>query len=183
MSSAVLTGSSVDRRSGRLAPALPALAAGRFVQGAAAAMMMPASMLCSAAPSLAGSTAAVLVGEVWPRPQPGAKERSLVTVAALTTSGKTDQSCSHCSARSRTASYAGWPEGDVRQGGLQAALPRQQRVKGHQPCEEPSSTGRRTCASSGATTPPSSSRPTPSSGSRPPASAAPTCGPIAGSKP
>ena len=43
------------------------------------------------APALVGFTEDVLFGQVWTRPQLSPKERSLVTVAALTTSGNTDQ--------------------------------------------------------------------------------------------
>jgi 4-carboxymuconolactone decarboxylase len=43
------------------------------------------------APAFAGFTDDVLFGQVWTRPQLSPKQRSLVTVAALTTSGSTGQ--------------------------------------------------------------------------------------------
>jgi hypothetical protein len=43
------------------------------------------------APALVGFTDDVLFGQVWTRPQLSPKDRSLVTVACLTTSGNTDQ--------------------------------------------------------------------------------------------
>ena len=43
------------------------------------------------APALADFTDDVLFGQVWTRPGLPPKERSLVTVAALTTSGNTEQ--------------------------------------------------------------------------------------------
>ena len=43
------------------------------------------------APALVGFTDNVLFGQVWTRPQLSPKERSLVTVAALTTGGNTEQ--------------------------------------------------------------------------------------------
>jgi 4-carboxymuconolactone decarboxylase len=76
------------------------------------------------APALVGFTDEVLFGQVWKRPQLSAKERSLVTVAALTTSGNTDQLVFHLGlAKQNGASdeelieeithlafYAGWPK-------------------------------------------------------------------------
>jgi 4-carboxymuconolactone decarboxylase len=76
------------------------------------------------APDLAGFTDDVLFGQVWPRPQLSPKERSLVTVASLVTSGSTEQLGSHLRrARQNGASeqelievithlafYAGWPK-------------------------------------------------------------------------
>ena len=47
------------------------------------------------APALVGFTDDVLFGEVWERTELSAKERSLVTVAALTTMGNTDQLVFH----------------------------------------------------------------------------------------
>jgi len=47
------------------------------------------------APAFVGFTDDVLFGQVWPCPQLSPKERSLVTVAALTTSGNTDQLVFH----------------------------------------------------------------------------------------
>jgi 4-carboxymuconolactone decarboxylase len=43
------------------------------------------------APALVDFTDDVLFGQVWPRPQLAPKERSLITGAALTASGNTDQ--------------------------------------------------------------------------------------------
>ena len=48
-------------------------------------------MLGDFAPALVGFTDNVLFGQVWTRPQLSPKERSLVTVAALTTGGNTEQ--------------------------------------------------------------------------------------------
>lgn len=76
------------------------------------------------APELVALTDGVLFGQVWGRPQLSSKERSLVTVAALTTSGNTDQLVFHLGlARKNGASeeelieaithlafYAGWPK-------------------------------------------------------------------------
>jgi 4-carboxymuconolactone decarboxylase len=76
------------------------------------------------APGLVGFTDDVLFGQVWTRPQLGAKERSLVTVAALTASGNTDQLVFHLQyakqngatedelieAITHLAFYAGWPK-------------------------------------------------------------------------
>ena len=76
------------------------------------------------APALADFTVDVLFGQVWTRPELTPKERSLVTVAALTTSGNTDQLPYHLGlARQNGASeselieaithlafYAGWPK-------------------------------------------------------------------------
>lgn len=47
------------------------------------------------APALADFTDDVLFGQVWTRTELPPKERSLVTVAALTTSGNTDQLVYH----------------------------------------------------------------------------------------
>lgn len=76
------------------------------------------------APALVGFTDDVLFGQVWERPQLSPKERSLVTVAALTTSGNTDQLVFHLGlakkngaseaelveAITHLAFYAGWPK-------------------------------------------------------------------------
>lgn len=76
------------------------------------------------APALVGFTDDVLFGQVWPRTELSAKERSLVTVAALTTLGNTDQLVYHLSlamengnseaelieAITHLAFYAGWPK-------------------------------------------------------------------------
>ena len=47
------------------------------------------------APTLVAFTDDVLFGQVWKRPELSAKERSLVTVASLTTSGNTEQLAYH----------------------------------------------------------------------------------------
>jgi 4-carboxymuconolactone decarboxylase len=76
------------------------------------------------APALVDFTDDVLFGQVWNRPQLSSKERSLVTVAALTTSGNTDQLVYHLDlakknsateeelveAITHLAFYAGWPK-------------------------------------------------------------------------
>ena len=76
------------------------------------------------APVLVGFTDDVLFGQVWTRPQLSPKERSLVTVAALTASGNTDQLVFHLGlarengateeelieAITHLAFYAGWPK-------------------------------------------------------------------------
>lgn len=75
------------------------------------------------APALVDFTDDVLFGQAWTRPGLSPKERSLVTVAALTTSGNTDQLVYHLSlakqngatetelieAITHLAFYAGWP--------------------------------------------------------------------------
>jgi 4-carboxymuconolactone decarboxylase len=81
-------------------------------------------MLGDFAPALVGFTDDVLFGQVWKREQLSPKERSLVTVACLTTSGNTDQLLYHLSlaksngateeelieAITHLAFYAGWPK-------------------------------------------------------------------------
>ena len=76
------------------------------------------------APALADLTDDVLFGQVWTRPELPPKERSLITVAALTTSGNTDQLVYHLGlakqngateaelieAITHLAFYAGWPK-------------------------------------------------------------------------
>jgi 4-carboxymuconolactone decarboxylase len=76
------------------------------------------------APALVGLTDDVLFGQVWTRPQLSPKERSLATVACLTTSGNTDQLVYHLGlakdngatgeelieAITHLAFYAGWPK-------------------------------------------------------------------------
>ena len=76
------------------------------------------------APPLVGVTDDVLFGQVWTRPQLSAKERSLVTVAALTAGGNTEQLVYHLGfarengatgeelieAITHLAFYAGWPK-------------------------------------------------------------------------
>lgn len=75
------------------------------------------------APALADFTDDVLSGRVWTRPELTPEERSLVTVAALTTSGNTGQLVYHLGLARRNgasepelieaithlACYAGWP--------------------------------------------------------------------------
>jgi len=76
------------------------------------------------APELVSLTDTVLFGQVWGRPQLSPKERSLVTVAALTTGGNTEQLVFHLGlarkngateeelieAITQLAFYAGWPK-------------------------------------------------------------------------
>lgn len=76
------------------------------------------------APALVGYTDGVLFGDVWKRPKLSSKERSLITVAALTTMGNTDQLVFHLGlakqngnseaelieAITHLAFYAGWPK-------------------------------------------------------------------------
>jgi 4-carboxymuconolactone decarboxylase len=76
------------------------------------------------APALVGFTDNVLFGEVWERTDLSRKDRSLVTVAALTTMGTTDQLRFHLDfaktngateaelieALTHLAFYAGWPK-------------------------------------------------------------------------
>jgi 4-carboxymuconolactone decarboxylase len=80
--------------------------------------------LADFAPALVGFTDDVLFGQVWKRPELSPKERSLITVAALTTSGNTDQLVFHLGlakqngateeelieAITHLAFYAGWPK-------------------------------------------------------------------------
>ncbi|RBY75794.1 carboxymuconolactone decarboxylase family protein [Geodermatophilus sp. TF02-6] len=76
------------------------------------------------APAFVGFTDDVLFGQVWTRPGLSPKERSLVTVAALTTGGDTEQPTYHLQlakdngateselveAITHLAFYAGWPK-------------------------------------------------------------------------
>src|SRR5690242_14685641 len=76
------------------------------------------------APALVGFTDDVLFGQVWPRTELSPKERSLITVAALTTSGNVEQLNYHLrfaiengnteaeliEAITHLAFYAGWPK-------------------------------------------------------------------------
>ena len=76
------------------------------------------------APALVHFTDDVLFGQAWKRPQLSPKERSLVTVAALTTGGNTEQLVFHLGlakqngatedelieAITHLAFYAGWPK-------------------------------------------------------------------------
>lgn len=81
-------------------------------------------MLGDFAPALVHFTDDVLFGEVWPRTELTPRERSLVTVASLTTSGATAQLGSHLRRAldngatedelkeviTHLAFYAGWPK-------------------------------------------------------------------------
>ena len=76
------------------------------------------------APALVRFTDDVLFGEVWKRPQLSPKERSLITVAALTAGGNAEQLTFHLQfakdngateeelieAITHLAFYAGWPK-------------------------------------------------------------------------
>ena len=76
------------------------------------------------APALVHFTDDVLFGEAWTRPRLTPKERSLITVAALTTGGNTEQLIFHLGlakqngateeelieAITHLAFYAGWPK-------------------------------------------------------------------------
>jgi len=76
------------------------------------------------APAFVGLTDDVLFGQVWTRPQLSPRERSLLTVAALTTGGNTEQLTYHLQlakdngatetelieAITHLAFYAGWPK-------------------------------------------------------------------------
>ena len=76
------------------------------------------------APALVRFTDDVLFAQVWTRPELSPKERSLVTVACLTTSGNTEQLVYHLGLAKRNgateeelieaithlAFYAGWPK-------------------------------------------------------------------------
>jgi 4-carboxymuconolactone decarboxylase len=81
-------------------------------------------MLGDFAPGLVHFTDDVLFGEVWERPQLSRKERSLITVAALTAGGNAEQLTFHLQyakdngatdeelieAITHLAFYAGWPK-------------------------------------------------------------------------
>jgi 4-carboxymuconolactone decarboxylase len=76
------------------------------------------------APTFVGFTDDVLFGQVWTRPELSPKERSLITVAALTVGGNTEQLVFHLGlarqngatetelteAITHLAFYAGWPK-------------------------------------------------------------------------
>lgn len=76
-------------------------------------------------PKLAELTDEVLFGDVWARPGLSPRDRSLITVAALTALGRTDQLRSHlglaltngvttdelAELATHLAFYAGWPAG------------------------------------------------------------------------
>jgi 4-carboxymuconolactone decarboxylase len=77
------------------------------------------------APKLAQLTDDVLFSDVWARPELSPRDRSLITVAALTALGRTDQLRSHlrlaldngvtreelAEVATHLAFYAGWPAG------------------------------------------------------------------------
>jgi 4-carboxymuconolactone decarboxylase len=77
------------------------------------------------APKLAELTDEVLFGDVWGRPELSRRDRSLITVAAFTALGRTDQLRSHlglaldngvtreelAELATHLAFYAGWPAG------------------------------------------------------------------------
>jgi 4-carboxymuconolactone decarboxylase len=81
-------------------------------------------MLGEFAPTLVHLTDDILFGEVWTRPELSPRERSLITVASLVTSGSTEQLTHHlgrAKANGATeqelietithlAFYAGWPK-------------------------------------------------------------------------
>ena len=83
-----------------------------------------ARMLGDFAPALAGFTDDVLFGQVWEREELSPRDRSLVTVASLLTSGSTEQLVFHLGlakqngvteqelieAITHLAFYAGWPK-------------------------------------------------------------------------
>ena len=76
------------------------------------------------APALVGYTDDVLFGQVWERPQLSRRDRSLITVAALTAGGNAEQLTFHLQfakdngateeelieAITHLAFYAGWPK-------------------------------------------------------------------------
>lgn len=76
------------------------------------------------APALVGFTDDVLFGQVWPRTDLSPRDRSLITVASLTTGGNTEQLVYHLGlakanglteqelieALTHLAFYAGWPK-------------------------------------------------------------------------
>jgi 4-carboxymuconolactone decarboxylase len=84
----------------------------------------PAQALADFAPGLAGFTDEVVFGDLWRRPDLSARDRSLITVACLTTGGSTEQLTYHLGlARenglteaelietiTHLAFYAGWPK-------------------------------------------------------------------------
>jgi 4-carboxymuconolactone decarboxylase len=82
-----------------------------------------AKMFGDFAPGLVAFTDTVLFGQVWTRPGLSSRDRSLVTIAALTTAGNTEQLTYHLGlarqngateaelieAITHLAFYAGWP--------------------------------------------------------------------------
>ncbi|TWH16084.1 4-carboxymuconolactone decarboxylase [Rhodococcus rhodochrous J45] len=85
----------------------------------------PQQLVGDIAPKLAELTDEVLFGDVWARPELSRRDRSLITVAALTALGRTDQLRSHlglaldngvtreelAELTTHLAFYAGWPAG------------------------------------------------------------------------
>ena len=83
-----------------------------------------AKMYGDFSPELVSLTDDVLFGRVWKRPELSPKERSLITVASLVTSGSTEQLIFHLNfakqngaseeelieAITHLAFYAGWPK-------------------------------------------------------------------------
>ena len=83
-----------------------------------------ATMFGDFAPALVGFTDDVLFGQAWAREELSPRDRSLVTVASLVTSGSTDQLVFHLGLAKRNglteqelieaithlAFYAGWPK-------------------------------------------------------------------------
>jgi 4-carboxymuconolactone decarboxylase len=83
-----------------------------------------ATMFGDFSPALVGFTDDVLFGQVWEREELSPRDRSLVTVASLVTSGSTDQLVFHLGlakqngvteqelieAITHLAFYAGWPK-------------------------------------------------------------------------
>ena len=83
-----------------------------------------AKMLGDFAPALVGFTDDVLFGQVWERKELSPRDRSLVTVTSLVTSGNTEQLVFHLDLAKRNgvteqelieaithlAFYAGWPK-------------------------------------------------------------------------
>jgi 4-carboxymuconolactone decarboxylase len=92
-------------------------------QGQAKEPSGAARMFGDFAPGLVGFTDDVLFGQAWTRPELSPRDRSLVTVAALTTAGNTEQLAHHLGLARRNgateaelieaithlAFYAGWP--------------------------------------------------------------------------
>lgn len=88
------------------------------------------------APKLAELTDDVLFGDVWARPGLSLRDRSLITVAALTAEGHIDQLRSHlklaldhgvtpeelAETATHLAFYAGWPAGMSAAGALKQVL-------------------------------------------------------------
>ena len=86
-------------------------------------MTSPRSAMAEVSPKLAELTADVLFGDVWERPGLSKRDRSLITVAALTALYRTDQLRGHIGRAldngvtkdeigeviNHMAFYAGWP--------------------------------------------------------------------------